>query len=336
VKTVKQRVVLEILLDAGIRAFKCATVRELTAILEAGRSLGCEADLDVLLAYPLRGPALGVFIEAQDDSPARLRTLADDPAHLTTLLGWLPPAAVLLDIDVGMGRTGSAMAEWSAFAADRAEQVPFAELGGLHAYEGHVRDATDPALPAIYESLARFATAHLRHREQLVVTSGTPACLVAAADPHLAAGPFQHQVSPGTLVLSDLRSAPIARALGVRPAAFVASTVVHRGRGRCTLDAGSKALGADGPGPHAEPFPPLPIEIATPSEEHLPVRATGATEDAPLPAAGTLVLLVPSHVCTTVNLHDRAVWYAGGRIVGDGPIDARGHDLWRPSTSPSQ
>jgi D-serine deaminase-like pyridoxal phosphate-dependent protein len=331
VKTVKQRVVLELLLDAGVRSFKCATLRELATILDTAKIRACEHELDVLVAYPLRGPALRGFLAARDRSTARLTTLADDPAHLTTLLEQLPPAAILLDLDVGMGRTGTTMTQWAA-APELASPITFAALAGLHAYEGHVRPTADgdlegDELGALYRALGHFAATRLRRPEQVLVTSGTPAGTTAAADPHLARGPFRHQISPGTLVLSDLRSAGVATALGVRPAAFVATRVVHRGEVRCTLDAGSKALGADGPGPHAALFPDRAVEVATPSEEHLPLRA-----DDPhvLPSAGELVLLIPAHVCTTVNLHERALWYAGGRLVGEGPIDARGHDVWLP------
>ena len=64
----------------------------------------------------------------------------------------------------------------------------------------------------------------------------------------------------------------------------------------------------------------------TPSEEHLPLRCSG-----PLPPRGSTVLLVPKHICPTVNLAEQAVLIEAGvapRIV---PVLARGHELCDPA-----
>ena len=112
-----------------------------------------------------------------------------------------------------------------------------------------------------------------------------------------------------------------ADAIGVAPAAFVASRVVASpGPGRITLDAGSKAVAPDRAPPACAVLghPELVPERA--SEEHLPVAVTSG--DAP--ARDELLLLVPDHVCTTVNLYRHAVYVRGDRIVGTGAIEAAG------------
>jgi D-serine deaminase-like pyridoxal phosphate-dependent protein len=43
---------------------------------------------------------------------------------------------------------------------------------------------------------------------------------------------------------------------------------------------------------------------------------------------GDLVLLVPEHVCTTVNLYREALWVSRGRLVGHGPVDAASRTTW--------
>ncbi|MFM1870741.1 MAG: hypothetical protein RL398_163, partial [Planctomycetota bacterium] len=44
------------------------------------------------------------------------------------------------------------------------------------------------------------------------------------------------------------------------------------------------------------------------------------------PALGTLLHLVPRHVCPTVNLADDVVLLDHGRVVGIVPVRARGHE----------
>jgi len=60
-----------------------------------------------------------------------------------------------------------------------------------------------------------------------------------------------------------------------------------------------------------------------PSEEHLPVEvdATGL-----VPEIGSLIYLMPRHVCPTVNNFDEAVMVAGGEIRGLERVAARGHE----------
>ena len=49
--------------------------------------------------------------------------------------------------------------------------------------------------------------------------------------------------------------------------------------------------------------------------------------DAPRPERGTALMLVPQHVCPTVNLAEEALLMEGGRLVDKVPVAARAHDL---------
>ncbi len=61
----------------------------------------------------------------------------------------------------------------------------------------------------------------------------------------------------------------------------------------------------------------------TPSEEHLPLRVTGGA----VPKRGDLLVLIPRHVCPTVNLAEQAVFLEGGRIISIVPVTARAHEI---------
>ena len=61
----------------------------------------------------------------------------------------------------------------------------------------------------------------------------------------------------------------------------------------------------------------------TPSEEHLPLYVGQGA----LPARGTLLQLVPRHVCPTINLAEQALLLERGRLHSIVPVSARAHEL---------
>ena len=155
-----------------------------------------------------------------------------------------------------------------------------------------------------------------------IVTSGTPTFLPALAYPRFPAG-VRHRISPGTVVYHDLRSAEQVPDLDPRPAALVLSRVVSQpAPDIVTCDAGSKSLAADAGDPCAFALGHPELVALTPSEEHLPLRVSGNRR----PARGETLLLVPRHVCPTVNLAEEALLIDGERtrVV---PVSARAHDL---------
>lgn len=328
-KTLKSAALLERLFAAGLTRCKVATLDELDLALGTADRLGLE--LDVLLAYPQHPPGLRAALARAQTSPrARVQYVLDSPDH-AALLGHAvaPPAPlpVQLDVDLGMGRTGASVAEWTAFAADLLAD-PGLEITGLHGYDGHLAwDQRDEA-NAAYDSLCALAealTAAGARPDLEIVTSGTHSYATALAHPRLSRGPWRHQVSPGTIVLADLRSHAAVADLGLRQAAFVVARVISRGPGRITLDAGSKALAPDRPATSTRVLGWPDLAPTTASEEHLVVTVAAGSEAPPL---GELVVLLPDHVCTTVNLYRQALLLRAGAVAGDAAIEAGGHRLW--------
>ncbi|HET6586050.1 MAG TPA: alanine racemase [Nannocystaceae bacterium] len=313
VKTVKQGVVVDALLAAGVRRMKCATLAELDLLLARADSRGVA--IDVLVAYPLSA-ALAPALVARGRGRHRIAALADAPDHLAALAASAPALELWLDVDVGMHRTGTASARWREWIPER---PPSARIAGLHGYEGHLGWHERTAAFAAYDALVELAAAI--GDVAAIHTSGSHGFAHALAHPALGRGPWRHEIGCGTLVLSDVASADPAAAIGVRPAAFVAARVVARpGEDRVTLDAGSKAIAPDRPPPSCRVLAHPELRAGTPSEEHLPLivahgRAPGRDE---------IVWLVPDHVCTTVNLYREAIYIRGDRFVGTGPIEAAG------------
>ena len=360
-KTGKQAVIVAAMLAAGLRHFKVATCDELELLLTTAAG----TPVDVLLAYPAQRASLTAALGLADAHPqARVVLLADSPAHLQALAEWTAdrpaPLPILLDVDLGMQRTGSRPEVWTEL---RAMPQPLV-LAGLHGYDGHLRwDQRDEAwrgydqLCALARTLSeRLAVAtgngssrasdppSVARNDALVLpgsrrrqppetpatlellTSGTHSYAHALAHAGLRDGPWVHRVSPGTIVLSDRRSHAAAQDIGLRQAAFVATRVISVGPERATLDAGSKAIAPDVAPPNCAVLDHPELTPQQASEEHLPCRVDG-----PSPALGELLWLVPEHVCTTVNLHREAVWIRDGQFVGVGPVGASGH---RPRFEP--
>jgi D-serine deaminase-like pyridoxal phosphate-dependent protein len=106
VKTHKMAEMIDMQLRMGIRRFKCATVSEIRMVAQAG------AD-HILWAYPVVGPNVAQFIKLVKEFPAcTLYALEDDPGALEALAREAEAQGmtvnVLLDVNIGMNRTGMA------------------------------------------------------------------------------------------------------------------------------------------------------------------------------------------------------------------------------------
>jgi D-serine deaminase-like pyridoxal phosphate-dependent protein len=322
VKTTKTPAVFAELLAAGVRHFKCATLREARCLLQTARALGHAIDL--VVAYPLVAPALGELARLAAEHPeARLAVLAETPA----LARAAPDAVgVLVDVDPGMHRTGVPLEDRTAIRA--VAQAAGARFRGLHHYAGHLHGPDDERrerchagyreLVTLADELARAGCA-----PDELVTSGTPAFRHALGFEGFVGR--THRVSPGTVVLHDLRSEEENPTLGRAPAAVVLARVVSRPRADVvTCDAGSKSLAAEAGDPCALVLDHPGLVAERPSEEHLPLRV----DSGPAPERGTALFLVPRHVCPTVNLAEEAVLVEDGKVRASVPVAARAHDVW--------
>ena len=321
VKTAKLGWAMRRLVDAGISRCKCATPLELATALDAGFD-------DVLVAFASRGPAAERIARLALSTTQRVSVLVEHPSDLRQWAG--TGVGIFIDLDPGSDRSG-ARCDDAAIVGDIAAAVSDAELElrGLHSYEGFPIGET--AVERRHWCISGY-DAVCRRAEELaaagypvheIVTSGSRSWPVALEHVGFASVAEEHTVSPGTVVYSDVQTAfegPWADAL--RPAAGVITRVISIGRTRATLDAGHKAVAADVGVPTGLVLGRPDLRMQKPSEEHGPVAIGGGGNV----TYGELLVIVPSHVCPTVNLHDHAVIVSDGRIVGVENVTARGHD----------
>ncbi|MGC6487485.1 MAG: alanine racemase [Planctomycetota bacterium] len=325
-KTTKIPEVWAALLDAGVRQFKCATTREAAVMLRVAAAATAPGErVDLLVAYPHRGPSLRRLGELAAEAPrADVSVLVEDPglvAEVPSSLG------VFVDLNPGMNRTGVPFERMDdAIAVARGAGERFR---GLHFYDGHLhgpdleqrRAEIFAGYERLLEAVAAFDLQGLRVRE--VITAGTPAFHHALEFERFAHVPFAHRVSPGTVVFHDARSELENPDVQLVPAALVLSRVIsHPAADVVTCDAGSKSVAAEAGDPCAYPLGRHGLVALAPSEEHLPLRCVGG-----LPERGEQLLLVPRHVCPTVNLAEAAVLVESGRAPRVVSVSARAHEL---------
>lgn len=321
-KTAKLALTMRRIREAGVAQAKCSTTLELATACDEGF-------VDVLLAYPVTGPQVDTVKQIAAAHPSvAISVLVEDAAMVDAWRG--SGIGVFIDLNSGMDRTGMLLdAVDQVIGLARGIVGSGLRFAGLHYYDGHASDFApadaERLVHAGYDRLLavveRLAAAGFRPPE--IVTAGTPAFPHARGYPRFVESGTIHRVSPGTVLYNDRRSfRQLPADAGYRPAAMVLSRVVsHPGPHRCCLDAGHKAVSADAGDPTCTVLGYPGFAPRHPSEEHLPIDLP---PDAALPARGTLLWLLPSHVCPTVNNFDHAVIVAGGLVRGVERVTARG------------
>lgn len=322
IKTSKLSYTLRMLVDRGVRNFKCATTLEL---LEACRN----GAADILLAYPVMGANATRAREIAEEFPTvRVSVLAENEEQVVQWRG--SRVSMFLDLNPGMNRTGIELDQRKSMVG-LIREIGGAglEFRGLHYYDGQFGGLEEPertaAAQAGYDRLLEvvdeiesggFAIAE-------VVTAGTPTLPCSLSYPKFQSAKFVHRVSPGTIVYCDATSlAQLPAEYGYAPSVLVMARVVsHPHADVVTCDAGHKAMSADAGVPTCVVVGRSGLEPLSPSEEHLPIRATES-----VPRVGEILFLIPRHICPTVNNFDCALIVRDGRVESTEMVSARGHE----------
>jgi len=226
---------------------------------------------------------------------------------------------VLLEVDTGMGRCGVAPDVPTVVRfAQELSRAPGLKFRGLMGYEGHAVLVEDEAER---REKAEAAARKLLECAKAVREAGLDVKVISAGGTgtYDVTSKFSGitEVQAGSYALMDARYAR------VRPefehALFLAATVVSRPTpSRVILDAGLKSITQEFGLPSVVSHEGL--KVAALSEEHARCEAGGPS---PL-RVGDQVWLLPTHCCTTVNLHERYWCVRDGKLADTWPIEARG------------
>ncbi|MDZ7315321.1 MAG: alanine racemase [candidate division KSB1 bacterium] len=315
VKTHKSIWTTKKLAAAGISFFK-STLNELQMLADAGAKR-------IFIAYPLLPndvEQVAEFAEARPDLD--LYVQAGHPQHLEYLCRLPVRWNVLIDVNVGMDRTGCPPEKaWDLYLMLRGcRNVEFA---GLHAYDGHVHQRSETerfaqaqaSMSQVIRLVRRFAAAGAP--PPMTIVAGTPAFLSDAQILGSAALPTRVYFSPGTWVYSDSLTDELLPGVFETAAVLLAQVIDRPAPGKITLNIGHKRWGAD-QGP-IERFSVPGMKALSWSEEHTVVAVpTSTTLD-----IGDYVVAAPRHVCSTINLWETFLLIDREGNCTELPIDAR-------------
>jgi len=324
IKTAKLGYTLRMLVERGIRNFKCATTLELLVACRTGVG-------DVLFAYPAVGANARRVKEIADQFPlVRISVLAENEQQILQWRG--SRVGVFLDVNPGMDRTGIEQGD-SANIVELARAIGRLGLDfrGLHYYDGQYGSLEEHERTTVahagYERLLQVVSEIGRSGTSVpeVITGGTPTLQCSLAFEGFRTGSFIHRISPGTVVYCDATSlSQLPKAYGYQPAVLVLTRVVSRPRaGIVTCDAGHKTVSADAGVPTCVVVGRSELTPLSPSEEHLPMAAQAGAAG---PQVGDALYLLPRHVCPTVNNFDCAMLVRNGEIESLEKVSARGRE----------
>lgn len=314
-KTHKSPVIAQMQIAAGAHGVTCAKVGEAEVMAQAGirdiliaNQIVTEDKIDRLMGLAAYTDVMVAVDTAEN--VADLRAAAE--AHRVTL-------RVLVEIDIGLGRCGVAPGEPALKLAQRVDDSEWLRFEGVMGYEGHtvmIADAgerkskTEASLKLLTDTVDLLRGAGLE--VNIVSSGGTGTYEITGAWPGIT------ELQVGSYGTMDVQYRENVGIKDFDYALTLVTTVVSVKGERAITDAGVKALTKDFGWPMV--VEPDGWELTGLSEEHGWLTGRGGSALKP----GDRVTVVPTHGCTTINLHDVYHVVRDGRLVGIWPVAARG------------
>lgn len=339
-KTVKSPVFAQMLLNAGAAGVCVAKVSEAEIMAAAGIS-------DILITTEIVGEAKLKRLAQLLEQPGNLITVVVDSKEgadalneliLATTSGAAKPLAVLIEVNVGQNRCGVEPGQEVLELANYINKRPGLHLVGLQGYEGHLQHVTPPSER---RSLCLAAMSKLEDTVKLlnensieietVTTGGTGTAVFCSESPVIT------EVQPGSFIFMD--TSYQAATEGIYDSALsILTTVISKPKpNRAVVDAGTKSLSTDMGNAQPKNQSRNNQRTENPGAKHLDAsdqilyRPAGDEHgileclkgDLSI-AIGDRIEILPSHIDTTINLHDVYICHRQGTIEQIVPITARG------------
>ena len=316
VKTNKIAEVCQMMMDEGIRHYKCATIAE-------AEMLGLLKVHNVLIAHQLMGPKLNRLVTLIKTFPGtNFSCLIDNIETATSVSNLFGEEGlkidVYVDVNIGMNRSGI-ITDKAIILYKAAAALSNIKIIGLHCYDGHIRETNISSRNA--QADAAFENAD-QLRKNIEATTSSKLELIVAGSCSFSAHIKRKdiQVSPGTFVFWDWGYKNLFPDLPFEFAALVVTRVISiiDEHTLCT-DVGHKAVAAENPMPRVHFLNAPDAEPVGQSEEHLVVKV----QDASKYKVGDVWYGVPVHICPTVALYDNALIVNNNKVVDQWEVVAR-------------
>ncbi|TVY87659.1 D-threonine aldolase [Lachnellula willkommii] len=318
-KTTKSPILAQKLIAAGATGACVAKLSE-------AEVMAAEGIEDLLITCEIIGPAKVARLIALFRKHPGIQIVVDSEVGATAIdtalreSGIQEPIQVLIDLDVGLHRTGVAP-ELALALAQHISTLSHLKLRGIQGYEGHLqhvhgREEREKECRASMAILTGTATL-LREKGfniQVVTTGGTGTAEFCATTPGVT------EVQPGSFIFMD---SDYRNAVGsyFSHSLTILSTVISKSASerRVTIDAGLKTLSTDSG--FAEPKDMPDVTYTPMGDEHGWLEWKENKPDIPI---GARVEMIPSHIDPTVNLHDFYYAHRKGVIEEIWPVATRG------------
>lgn len=317
-KAFKSPAIAHALLRAGAFGVTVAKVSEAEVMAAGGIT-------DILIAHLVVGPRKAARLAAlqrQADVKATVDHAEQVPALAAAARAAGTTVGLLVDVNLGMDRTGVGSVAEAVTLARRVADTPGLRLDGVMGYEGHTLMIPDPVekLQAIEAAIGR-----LNEAAAAVRAAGLPCPIVSAGG----TGSYQYtadldgptELQSGGGVFACRYYTEVCQVRGHVPSVAVRATVVSRpAPDRAILDAGKKSMSDHRTPPVLADYPDSPIVGL--SAEHAAVRVA-PDDDSRLPI-GQAVAVVPGYSDLTFVLHDRVLGHRRGRVESCWALWGRG------------
>ncbi len=323
IKTHKLPEVARLQVDAGACGITCAKLGEAEVLAQAGIR-------DIMVAYPVWGDGKLARL-SQLAERVRLTVVFDSEAVARGMSSACSDAHVevgaLVETDTGMGRCGvspeTALVELCRLAQD----LPGLRFQGIMTYQGYVTGSQEERVRQLEAENSRIG----RVLERLAAAGLTCEVVSGGSTPNLFLSHLLTHLTEnrcGTYVFNDRNTVHSGEVGWEDCAARVAATVVSTAvPGQAIIDGGSKTFSSDasGAGPGFGRVVEDPgILFAKMNEEHGYLKLAPTS---PPRRVGDRLHVIPNHVCTCVNMHDRVWVHENGEVVDEWEIAARGRIL---------
>lgn len=299
VKTNKMGEVCSMMLNAGIKKFKCATIAE-------AEMLAAVNARDVLLAYQPVGPKINRLIKLiKKYSNTVFSCLVDNIENARSINRLCKESNICLDIyidlNIGMNRTGIKPDKAVTLVNDIL-QLSNLRIKGLHGYDGHIHD--EDINERQRKADISFALTEKVYKEIAPLFS-YPLVMVMGGTPTFPNHINRHnsECSPGTFVFWDWGYKHMLENLPFEYAAALISRVISVvDEKHICIDLGHKSVAAENPLPRVHFLNASEARPIAQSEEHLVLQVADSKDY----KIGDVLYGIPVHICPTVALYEKA------------------------------
>ena len=316
-KTTKSAILAKRLVSAGAKGGCVAKLSEAEVICDLGFTdllITCEiigaAKVKRLVELFRKYRTIRIVVDSIDGAEAIEKALEES--------GLEEPILTLIDLDVGLHRTGVQPGEPALKLAKFVTACVHLKLIGVQGYEGHLQHVHDreERKTSCLESMAiltQTADAFRKdgHNIEVVTTGGTGTAEFCVTVPGVT------EVQPGSFLFMDTDYRNAIGKFYSNSLTILSTVISKQGPRTITIDAGLKSLTTDSGLAECKT---LGYTYGVLGDEH----GSLSWSNGPDLSIGQKVEMVPSHIDPTINLHEWYFAHRKGVIEEIWPVDARG------------